>query len=164
MQPKFVFDTSAFINSWRYHYRLPVFEGVWTALGYALAREQIVAPDEVLREVKRKAGGELHDWLAPFPDAFRPPQESWQPHMETVRQHAPHWFSGTADRDAADPFVVAMALDLALPVVTYEGIAFSGDPARVRTYKRSMPHISKLVGVPTLLMVDVLEELGVVLA
>jgi hypothetical protein len=58
--------------------------------------------------------------------------------MGALRLHAPHWFVGTGQHDA-DPFVVAMAIEEGVPVVTYEGIAFSGDPARVRTQRCAMP-------------------------
>jgi hypothetical protein len=138
-------------------------EGVWSALGYALARGQITAPSEVLFEIEKRAGDDLHKWLQPFADSLIAPEGAWSPHMETVRQHAPHWFRG-GGRNEADPFVVAMALERKLPVVTYEGQAFGGDASRVATYKRSMPHVCALVDVPLALMVDVLDHLGVRLA
>jgi hypothetical protein len=118
MRPSFVLDTSAFINSWNYHYRLPVFQGVWDALGYALARGQVVAPSEVLVELERRAGDSLHTWAKDFADAFVPPEASWAPHIATLQGHAPHWFAGTGQH-GADPFVVAMAMEAQLPVVTY---------------------------------------------
>jgi Domain of unknown function (DUF4411) len=163
MQPSFVFDTSAFINSWNHHYRLPVFQGVWDALGYAMAKGQVVAPSEVLVDIEVRAGDALHTWLKVFDNAFVPPEASWAAHIETLRGHAPHWFAGTG-RHEADPFVVAMAMEARLPVVTYEGQAFSGDPARIRTQRRSMPHICALVDVPVATMFDVLSYLGVVLS
>ena len=79
----------------------------------------------------------------------------------SARRLAPHWFEGTGEHDA-DPFVVAMALDHGVPVVTYEGVAFSGNAAHVRTHRRSILHVCALVGIPTVTMVDVLDHLGVV--
>ncbi len=159
---EFVFNTTAFINSWNFHYRLPVFAGVWNAIGEAMLDGIVVAPSEVMTELEVRAGDSLHQWVKQFDGAFIPPEVSWSPHMETVRGHAPHWFAGTGEHDA-DPFVVPMAMEHGLPVVTYEGVAFSGDAARVRAQRRGMPHVCALVHVPVLLMVDVLDHLGVVI-
>jgi hypothetical protein len=160
--PEFILDTSAFINGWNHHYRLPVFEGVWNALGAAMNDGVIVAPSEVLVELSSRTGDPLHTWALNYPDAFIPPAAAWQPHLGTLQSHAPHWFAGTGQHDA-DPFVVAMAMEDRLPVVTYEGIAFSGDAARVATQRRSMPHVCALVGVQVATMFDVLNHLGLVL-
>ena len=99
-----------------------------------------ISPSEVLFEIEKRAGDDLHEWILPFAETFVPPVDEWRPHMETVRQHAPHWFTG-GSRHEADPFVVALALHGGLPVVTYEGRAFSGDAARVRRYNRSILHV-----------------------
>jgi hypothetical protein len=159
---EFCFDTSAFINSWNFHYRLPVFEGVWTALAGALNDGIVCGPSEVFEEVAVRAGDDLHNWLVDHKDSFIPPAQTWPAHLVTVQQHAPHWFMGTGEH-SADPFVVALAMDQQLPVVTYEGIAFSGDAAKVGTYRRSILHVCSLCGVQTVTMFDVLSHLGVVL-
>lgn len=162
MPPEFIFDTSAFINSWNFHYRLPVFQGVWDAVGAAMVDGVVVAPSEVLDELSSRAGDPLHKWCAGHPAAFIPPDASWSPHLATLQGHAPHWFAGTGQHDA-DPFVVAMAMEQGLPVVTYEGIAFSGNAASVATQRRGMPHVCALVGVSVVTMFDVLNHLGLVL-
>jgi hypothetical protein len=163
MPRSFIFDTSAFVNGWNFHYRLPVFEGVWAAIGDARAAGDVVAPSEVLVELSRRSGDPLHTWALANKRAFLPPAATWGPHLAVVRQHAPHWFAGGARHDA-DPFVVAMAMEERLPVVTYEGRAFSGDAARVSTGRRSMLHVCALVQVQVASMFDVLDQLGVVLA
>jgi hypothetical protein len=56
-----------------------------------------------------------------------------------------------------------MAMDLGITVVTYEGQAFSGDPAKISTLKRSMPHVCASVGVGVATIFDVLDHLGIVL-
>jgi hypothetical protein len=49
-----VFDTSAFINGWRYHYPPSTFPEVWDFIGEALEDGRIVSPRMVLTELKSK--------------------------------------------------------------------------------------------------------------
>jgi hypothetical protein len=159
----FILDTSAYINSWLFHYRLPVFRGVWDALGDAMDDGVVIAPSEVLVELAKKAGDDLHTWANGHGAAFCAPDPSWLEHFGTLEAYAPHWFAGTGKHDA-DPFVVAHAMVEGLPVVTFEGVAFSGEPARVATQKRAMPHVCASVGVEVATMFDVLDHLGVELS
>jgi hypothetical protein len=94
--PDFVFDTSGFVNAWTKHYRLPVFQGVWDALGHAMDRSVIVSPSEVQVEIVRRADPDLPAWIAGHQAAFRPPEPSWNAHFGTIQAYAPHWFAGRA--------------------------------------------------------------------
>ena len=58
--------------------------------------------------------------------------------------------------------MVTMGLVHGVPVVTYEGQLFSGNPASVRTQRRAMPHVCAQAGVRVATMFDVLDHLGVV--
>lgn len=160
--PSFVLDTSAFINGWNHHYRLPVFAGVWDAIGDAMDRNVVVAPSEVLVELGKKSGDALHVWASRHAVGFVPPEASWVAHFAAIQAYAPHWFEGSGQH-GADPFVVAMALVSGLPVVTYEGQLFSGNPASIRTQSRAMPHVCAQASVRVATMFDVLDHLGVVL-
>jgi Domain of unknown function (DUF4411) len=86
-----------------------------------------VAPSEVLVELDKKAGDDLHVWASAHSGGFIAPEPPWIAHFGTIQGYAPHWFDGTGNHDA-DPFVVALALVQSLPVVTYEGQLFSGIP------------------------------------
>lgn len=150
------------MNGWNFHYPPPVFQAVWDAFGQAMDDGDCVAPSEVLVELSKRSGDPLHTWAKGHQTAFLPPLASWQPHLTAIQAFAPHWFSGTGKHDA-DPFVVAMAMDLGLPVVTYEGRAFSGSPASVATVKRSMIVVCAQFHVPVMLPGDVLVQLGTTL-
>jgi hypothetical protein len=80
--------------------------------------------------------------------------------MAEIQKQAPHWFEGTGTHDA-DPFVVAQAKACGLIVVTYEGQKFSGETAKISTYRRSMPHICAAMSVEVASIVEVLDHLGV---
>ena len=120
----------------------------------------IVSPSEVLEEIKRRADVDLYAWANDHAGAFLAPEAGWNQHMAEIQTHAPHWFVGTGTHDA-DPFVVAQAKASGLIVVTYEGQKFSGETAKISTYKRSMPHICSAMGVDVASIVDVLDHLGV---
>jgi hypothetical protein len=160
--PAFAFDTSGFVNGLTGHYRRAVFPGVWDAIGQAMEDGVIVSPSEVLEEIRRRGDIDLYDWANDRSTAFLPPDATWAPHFAEIQIHAPHWFTGTGSHDA-DPFVVALAKRQSLTVVTYEGKKFSGDPAKVSTLKRSMPHVCRAIGVKVADLTEVLEHLGVVL-
>jgi hypothetical protein len=122
----------------------------------------IVSPSEVLVEINRRAEADLVSWATDHAGAFIAPEASWTQHFAEIQTHAPHWFSGTGRHDA-DPFVVAQAKASGLIVVTYEGKKFSGEPAKISTVKRSMPHICAAMKVDVASIVEVLDHLGVVL-
>jgi hypothetical protein len=157
---EFAFDTSGFVNGLARHYRSVVFPGVWDAIAQAMDDGVIVSPSEVLEEIKRRGDADLYDWARERTTAFLPVDATWTPHFAEIRKHAPHWFAGTGTHDA-DPFVVALAKEAGLVVVTYEGQKFSGEPAKISTYKRSMPHVCAAVGVNVADLTEVLEHLGV---
>lgn len=158
----FAFDTSGYVNGLAGHYRRSVLPGVWDAIGQAMDDGVVVSPSEVLEEIKRRGDAALYEWARDRSQAFLPPDTSWGRHLAEIRRHAPHWFEGTGSHDA-DPFVVALAKQEGLLVVTYEGKKFSGEPAKISTVKRSMPHICRAVGVETADITEVLEHLGIVL-
>lgn len=155
----FIFDTSAFINAWRFHYPPSVFEGVWATLGEAMDTGRIVAPIEVLVELEARSGDDLHVWAKAHRTAFLEPGTGIGRQMDRIRGFAPHWFKG-AGRHEADPFVVAMALESHLPLVTYEGVAFSGDPTNVKGKNRSMPIVCSQLGVQSLIPPEALVSIG----
>ena len=126
---------------------LPVacISGVWDAVATAMDGGVIVSPSEVLNEIKRRGDPGLYSWANDRATAFVAPEQSWIQHFAEIETHAPHWFDGTGTHDA-DPFVFAQAKASGLIVVTYEGLKFSGSPAKISTYKRSMPHICSANG------------------
>ena len=156
---RFGFDTSGYVNGLNGHYRRPVFQGVWDAIADGMDNGVIVSPSEVMEEIRRRADADLYSWTRDHEGAFLPPDASWNEHFAEIERQAPHWFAGTGNHDA-DPFVVAQARASGLIVVTYEGQKFSGETAKISTYKRSMPHVCAATEVEVATFIEVLDYLG----
>lgn len=149
----FVFDTSAYINGWRYHYPPSTFPGVWTLIEAGLGDERVLSPRAVFTELGGK-DDELHEWAKDFADAFVDPNEEVQTEAGTIQAMLPN----PGVRDVADPWVIAEARVRGLTVVTYEGRSFGGTPTLKASTK--MPGICAHVGVGRLTLPEALGALG----
>jgi len=72
-------DTSALIKAWQVDYPIDNFLGFWERIEGLIAAERLVAPEEVLRETKKRSD-ELHAWLNAYKEMFRELHEeiSWK--------------------------------------------------------------------------------------
>ena len=150
----FVFDTSAYINGWRYHYPRETFGKVWERIGEALADGRVISPREVLRELEKK-DDDLFGWSKNFRSAFVPPTDDVQ--AEAGRLQAA-FFPNPGTRDAADPWVIAEAKVKGLTVVTYEGTSINGTPTVKASTK--MPGFCAAEGVDCVILGQALGQLG----
>lgn len=149
----FVFDTSAFINGWRYHYPPSTFPGVWELIAEALGDGRVIAPREALNELEAK-DDDVYAWAKPMAASFVDPDADVQRKAGGVQAFLPK----PGIRDKADPWVIAEAIVRGLTVVTYEGRTFGG----TQTVKAStkMPGICEKWGVPCLILPEALGQLG----
>lgn len=149
----YVFDTSAFLNGWRYHYPPATFPSVWRLIEEGLNDGRVIAPREVFTELTVK-DDDVHEWAKPFVGCFVDPTEAVQGQVGTIQALLPK----PGVRDVADPWVIAEAKVRALTVVTYEGQSFSG----TKTIKAStkMPGLCQHFSVPCLTLPQALGNLG----
>jgi hypothetical protein len=152
----FVFDTSAYINGWRDHYPPATFPGVWTLIDEAFEDGRILSPREVYNELVRK-DDEVAEWAKERMVGFVEPTEEVQRAAGAIFEHE---LPSSANRDGADPWVIAEARIRELTVVTYEGRTFSGVPTSERRWAVSMPGICKRLGVGCVTLPAALGELG----
>lgn len=68
-------DTSALIEAWQVDYPVEHFPGFWRRMEELIAANRLIAPEEVLRETKRRSD-ELHAWLSARKEMFRELDES----------------------------------------------------------------------------------------
>lgn len=120
IQQFYSFDTSAFINGRRDLFRPPTFEPIWDAIARMIANEQVLAVDEVKRELKRK-DDEVFSWVRAQQGLFVPLQQDIQLATREVLRACPRLMAQHgATRNSADPFVVGLALARGGTVVTQE--------------------------------------------
>ena len=69
-------DTSALIEAWQIDYPVENFPGFWKRMDELIAAERLVAPEEVLRETKKRSD-ELYAWLNARKHMLGPRENLW---------------------------------------------------------------------------------------
>ncbi len=112
-------DTSALIEAWQIDYPVDNFPGFWDRIDELIDAKRLVAPEEVLRETKKRSD-ELHDWLNTRKQMFRDLEEAVQIEATAVLAKYPRLVGERKLRTSADPFVIALARVEGLQIVTDE--------------------------------------------
>ena len=149
----FVFDSSAFINGARHHYYLDTMRAVWDLVETAIDDGRVIVIRAVYREVLEQ-DGEISKLVARHADAITEPTEQVQRRAGEFER----FFSRSKLRDEADPWVMAEAEAREAVVVTYEGITFTGEPARGADNK--LPAICQSVDIDCCTLAQALRDLG----
>ncbi len=116
---KYSADTSMFIQAWRRYYPIDVFPSVWEMMDNLISEGEVVAIDEVRRELERK-DDEAFAWVAERNYLFMPVSEPVQEAVKEVLRRYPRLLDTRRNRSGADPFVIALAMVEGLTVVTDE--------------------------------------------
>lgn len=148
-----VFDTSAYLNGWRDHLQPTTFPSVWSLIGDAMEDSRIIAPREVLTELKRK-DDDVAQWATDRASSFVEASEAVQRRAGAIYS----LFPNPGVRDEADPFVIAEAEIRGFTVITYEGRSFSGVPTT--NWARTMPGICRHLTVDCRTLPEGLAMLG----
>jgi hypothetical protein len=120
-------DTSALVDGWVRYYPPDVFPQLWTKLEEMIHAKQLIAPDEVLKELSKKED-DPHHWAKRNGTLFLPLDSKIQAATQEVLAVFPRLVDSERDRSIADPFVIAVARVHACCVVT--GEKSSGNPKR----------------------------------
>jgi Domain of unknown function (DUF4411) len=147
-----VFDTSAYINSWRDHYEPATFPSVWELIAAAINDGRIISPREVFNELVKK-DDEVAAWAKEREGLFIEPSAEVQLLAGQIYAQLPN----PGIRDAADPFVIAEAQIRAMTVVTYEGRNYGGP---TKNWDKRMPGICQQLGVACCTVPQALKTLG----
>jgi Domain of unknown function (DUF4411) len=138
----YVIDTSSLVESWWRRYPLDVAPDLWgEKLGALIADGRLIAPDEVLNELKGK-DDELYAWLLDHKSMF----VELGPELFEVTQQIinnPEFVGMMKNRPArngADPFVVGLAHLRGYTVVTEE---HDDGPTKCK-----IPYVCRRLGVP----------------
>jgi hypothetical protein len=148
---KYSFDSSAFIDPLRRHQPKDVFPKLWERIDGLIDDGSIVASDFVKTELSKKDDGILK-YVKSKSGLFIPLNATQSAWMAQIMARFPKWISTTSTRNMADPFVIALAKEMGLIVVTYEG---NGSETDVK-----IPYACRAFGVKPLHFVEFLRTIG----
>jgi uncharacterized protein DUF4411 len=116
---QYVIDTSALFDL-KGKYPSRIFTRLWELFNEMCSRNQIVAPREVLREIKR-GDDELLDWSTNYSEIFLEPSDGEAPIVQSLFAIYPREIVVKySTRPWADPMVIACAIHYRLPIVQQE--------------------------------------------
>jgi hypothetical protein len=149
---QYSFDTGAFVNTWQRHYRPKAFKTLWQKLGEACSTGTILATEEVYEEIK-KIDDDVLKWCSQRAEIFVPHDEQIQKATKQILVRFPRMATRQLNRNAADPFVIALAQARNLTVVTTEG-------GRASENKPKVPFVCNGVGVKCIDFATFIDEQG----
>lgn len=147
---KYCIDTSSLIESWHRRYPQDVFPSFWYKLSTVIGNEVIVAQELVVEEIAAQ-DDDLHSWIKRQDKLVVPFDEEIQNIASSIIADYPR-IVGAHQRYGADPFVIALAKQHDLIVITEE----QGGSAN----KPKIPFICKNVGVTCFSILDFIREMG----
>jgi hypothetical protein len=144
-------DTSALMEAWVRSYPPDVFPTLWSRLDGLIRAGRLLASDEVLRELEKKED-DLWQWAKQRGGLFVPLDPQLQTRASMIISQFPS-LTKTASvmRGSADPFVVALAAERSLTVVTAEGS---------KPTKPKIPDVCRDLSIPCINLVEVFRREG----
>jgi hypothetical protein len=109
----------------------------------------LVAPEEVRREIQKKADG-LYVWVNARKTMFIDLEEPVQARAKVLLRDFPWLVKNVPGKSPADPFVIALAEERSLTVITEEG--------RGGARKPQIPFVCESRGVKCINLLGLLEE------
>ena len=148
----YCFDTSAFIGAWERTYPPDVAPSFWARLDDLVQQGRAVAPEEVKTELVKKADA-VWSWARDRQAMFVPIDGATQAALREVLARFPAMLKNGQRRNAADPWVVALAKVRSLTVVTTEGpISGENNP--------KIPLVCGTFGVKSMNLIDFIRAEG----
>ncbi len=117
--PRFCIDTSSLVQAWTRAYPIDLFPTFWDKMDDLVDKGRIIAPDEVLRETGRRDDG-LYKWLKERDGLIWKIDDELQASVSQVMADFPFMVKNRTGKNAADPWVVALARITSATVVTEE--------------------------------------------
>ena len=118
-RPLRAYDTSSLLAAWNELYPIDHFPTLWEHLAGLVATERAIAPIEVRHEIQKRDDG-LFKWLKENKAMFFDVDESVQIRQRSILAKHPRLVDARKTHFAADPWVIALALERGADVVTDE--------------------------------------------
>ena len=150
---KYSFDTSAILDAWQRRYPPDVFPRVWDRFDKAIGRGDVGASEEVRLEIEKR-DDEVYAWVkARKAKMFVPINEQQQRHVSSILAQHERLVDTRRNRSAADPFVIALAMERECAVVTAEAATGKAD-------RPNIPDVCLAMGVRSITLLDFFREQG----
>jgi hypothetical protein len=150
---KYSFDTSAILDAWRRRYPPDVFPAVWDRLDEAIESGDVGASEEVRLEIEKR-DDEVYAWVKARKDKiFVPINEQQQQHVSSILEKHERLVDTRRNRSAADPFVIALAMERECAVVTAEASTGKAD-------RPNIPDVCLALGVRSMTLLEFFREQG----
>lgn len=115
---KYCIDTSSFIESWNRRYPRDIFPSFWTRLADTIDKQLVIAQQLVVEEIANQ-DDDLHEWVKQQEKLLVSFDEEVQQVASGILAKYPR-IVGAHQKFGADPFVIALAKQKGLTVVTEE--------------------------------------------
>lgn len=112
-------DTSSMVRAWHEAYAIDVFPTFWDNIEELIDDGRFIAPDEVFRETKRR-DDDLHKWFKKRKECFVAIDDDLQDAVSGVMAEFQFLVKNRPGKNAADPWVIALAMVNEATVVTEE--------------------------------------------
>lgn len=142
-------DTSALIAAWSERYPIRRVPGFWVKLDSLIVAGRLIGPEEVRREVQKKTDG-LFAWVNKRKDIFIDLEEPIQLRAKELLKQFPWLLKNVPGKSPADPFVIALARERNLTVITEEG------PGNAK--KPKIPTVCDQLKIPCINLLGLLDK------
>lgn len=145
---QYVIDSSALFDL-KNQYPKKIFPGIWERLEEMFHYRLIIAPREVLREIKN-GNDELVEWAGEYEDNFlEPADEEYMLVQDILLRYPENIITKYSFRPWADPFVIACAKHYRLPIIQHE----TNDPNQFK-----IPSVAKKYNIECIRLIQFFEE------
>ena len=148
----FSLDTSALIDAWVRHYPRDVFPAIWSLMESAVANREIFVVDEVVQELKRK-DDDLARWVRSQAGIIVSIDDNIQQRVVNIMSAHSRLVDSRKNRSGCDPWVIALAQDRGLTVVTAE-------KASGNILKPKIPDVCQALQIPCIEVVEMFRRQG----
>lgn len=112
----YCFDTSGWIQGWNDLYPIDTFPSLWGSIDKLIASGEIISPDEVMHELKRKDDG-VYRWAKARSDIFVKLDGAFMAKSVEITNRYKRMLDQKPGKNGADPLVIALAIGNLLPAV-----------------------------------------------
>ncbi len=149
----FCIDTCALIYLRRVHYPPDVFPGVWDDIEGLIDRGLLIAPNEVLDEL-RGVDDEILKWARRFKKMFVSSDENQLRGVTEILAKFPKLIDHDKTTPEADPFLIALAKSARWAVITSE------KPRADPSARPKIPDVCRDYGIRCISLVEFFRERG----